>query len=53
VLASGEAWLSVVVTEGRDVIRVCVTSGLTTAEDISDLATALLRADETIHHQEL
>jgi aromatic-L-amino-acid/L-tryptophan decarboxylase len=52
VLASGEAWVSVIVTEGREVIRVCVTSGLTTAEDISDLATALLRADETIHQQE-
>lgn len=53
VLASGEAWVSVIVTEGREVIRVCVTSGLTTAEDISDLATALLLADETIYQQEL
>jgi glutamate/tyrosine decarboxylase-like PLP-dependent enzyme len=52
VLGSGKAWVSIVVTEGREVIRACVTSGTTTAEDISDLATALLRADETIHQQE-
>ena len=52
VLASGAAWLSVVETERREVVRMCVTSGMTTAEDISDLTTALLRAAETIHQQE-
>jgi glutamate/tyrosine decarboxylase-like PLP-dependent enzyme len=49
VLASGKAWVSVAVTEGREVIRACVTSGLTAPQDISDLAIALLRAERTIH----
>jgi glutamate/tyrosine decarboxylase-like PLP-dependent enzyme len=52
VLASGKAWVSVIVTEGREVVRACVTSGMTTAEDISDLTNALLRAHETIHQME-
>jgi len=52
VLASGKAWISVAVTEGREVIRACVTSGMTTPEDVLELATALLQAGETIHHQE-
>ena len=46
VLASGRAWVSVAEFEGRDVIRVCVTSGLTTADDICDLRTALTQAEE-------
>lgn len=46
VLASGRAWVSVAEFEGRDVIRVCVTSGLTTADDIYDLRTALTQAEE-------
>lgn len=48
VLASGRAWLSVAVLEGREVIRVCVTSGLTTEDDIADLACTLMQADARI-----
>jgi glutamate/tyrosine decarboxylase-like PLP-dependent enzyme len=44
VVASGNAWVSVAVFEGREVIRACVTSGMTTAEDISGLVVALERA---------
>jgi glutamate/tyrosine decarboxylase-like PLP-dependent enzyme len=46
VLASGQAWVSVAEFEGRDVIRVCVTSGLTTADDIYVLRTALTQAED-------
>jgi hypothetical protein len=52
VVAFGKAWVSIILTEGREAIRACVTSGMTTAEDISDLAAALLWADETFHRQE-
>ena len=51
VLASGHAWGSVAVFEGREVVRACVTSGLTTEEDVSVGAAALLRAEEIIHRE--
>jgi glutamate/tyrosine decarboxylase-like PLP-dependent enzyme len=44
VLASGKAWISTTTFEGENVIRACVTSGLTTADDVSDLVTALVDA---------
>jgi aromatic-L-amino-acid decarboxylase len=44
VVGSGRAWVSVAVLEGREVIRACVTSGITTAEDIGGLVVALERA---------
>jgi hypothetical protein len=44
VVASGSAWVSVAVLEGREVIRACVTSGMTTVQDIFDLVAALERA---------
>ena len=41
VLASGAAWISVATFEGRQVIRICVTHGETSAEDIVRLVDAL------------
>jgi glutamate/tyrosine decarboxylase-like PLP-dependent enzyme len=41
VLASGRAWISVAVFEGREVIRACVTHGGTGREDILELIDAL------------
>jgi glutamate/tyrosine decarboxylase-like PLP-dependent enzyme len=41
VLESGRAWLSVATFEGREVIRVCVTNGDTTSDDVRSLADAL------------
>lgn len=41
IVASGRAWIAAAQFEGRDVIRVCVTHGETTPEDISELANAL------------
>lgn len=52
VLASGMAWVSAAMFEGHDVIRACITSGLTRVEDVTDLVTALANADETIYQQE-
>lgn len=49
VVTSGTAWVSVAVTEGREVIRACVTCGTTTAEDISELVNTLMRAEQTTH----
>jgi len=43
VVASGCAWVSVAAFEDREVIRACVTSGLTTDEDVGSLVTALVR----------
>jgi glutamate/tyrosine decarboxylase-like PLP-dependent enzyme len=48
VVASGQAWVSVAVFEGREVIRACVTSGVTTAGDIVWLVSALTHATETL-----
>jgi glutamate/tyrosine decarboxylase-like PLP-dependent enzyme len=41
VLASGRAWIAAAAFEGRDVVRVCVTSGETTSDDIYELVAAL------------
>ena len=51
VLASGQAWVSVAMFEGREVVRACVTSGLTTAEDVSMGVAALLRAETAIQRE--
>jgi len=44
VLASGRAWVSVAVFEGREVIRACVTHGKTTPDDIWEVVDALRAA---------
>jgi glutamate/tyrosine decarboxylase-like PLP-dependent enzyme len=44
VLASGRAWISVALFEGRDVIRACVTNGETLPDDIDELVEALKAA---------
>lgn len=44
VVAAGQAWVSVATFEGREVIRVCVTSGMTTPQDVDDLVAALQTA---------
>jgi glutamate/tyrosine decarboxylase-like PLP-dependent enzyme len=44
VLASGKVWVSIAAFEGRDVIRICVTSGETTDQDINELVNCLLQA---------
>jgi glutamate/tyrosine decarboxylase-like PLP-dependent enzyme len=41
VLASGRAWVAVAKTEGREVVRVCVTHGETSAADVEELVAAL------------
>ncbi len=41
VLASGTAWISVAIFEGRPVIRACVTHGRTSEEDVMRLVAAL------------
>ena len=41
VLASGRAWVAVAKTEGRDVVRVCVTHGETSLADVEELVAAL------------
>jgi glutamate/tyrosine decarboxylase-like PLP-dependent enzyme len=51
VLASGQAWVSVAMFEGREVVRACVTSGLTTAEDVSMGVAALLQAEAAIQRE--
>ena len=51
VIASGRAWVSVAMFEDREVVRACVTGGLTTAEDVSMGVAALLRAEEAIHEE--
>lgn len=45
VLDSGRAWISAASFEGCPVIRMCVTSGLTTSADIDELASALTQAE--------
>lgn len=52
VLASGVAWISVTSYEYQEVIRICVTSGITTEDDISLLVNALLRAEDELFAQE-
>jgi len=40
-LASGRAWVSAALFEGREIIRACVTHGETTPEDITELVRVL------------
>ena len=49
VVASGKAWVSVAVFEGQEVIRACVTSGVTTADDVAALVTVLEYAARDIN----
>ncbi|HEY2379374.1 MAG TPA: pyridoxal-dependent decarboxylase [Gemmatimonadaceae bacterium] len=44
VLASGRAWVAVAKYEGRDVIRICLTHGEATMDDIRELVDALMNA---------
>jgi glutamate/tyrosine decarboxylase-like PLP-dependent enzyme len=44
VLASGRAWVAVATYEGRDVIRMCLTHGEATMDDIRELVAALTDA---------
>lgn len=44
VLSSGKAWVAVAKFEGRDVIRICLTHGEATADDIHQLVEALQAA---------
>ena len=44
VLASGRAWVAVAKYEGRDVIRICLTHGEATMQDIGELVGALTDA---------
>ena len=46
VLASGRAWVAATSFEGSDIIRVCVTHGETTADDIMELVDTLHVPDE-------
>jgi aromatic-L-amino-acid decarboxylase len=41
VLASGRAWVAVAKTEGREVVRVCVTHGETSLADVDELVAVL------------
>jgi glutamate/tyrosine decarboxylase-like PLP-dependent enzyme len=41
VLGSGRAWVAVSKTEGREVIRICVTHGETSESDVDELVAAL------------
>jgi glutamate/tyrosine decarboxylase-like PLP-dependent enzyme len=41
VLASGRAWVSATRFEGREVIRACVTNGMTMTDDVDELADVL------------
>ncbi|MDR3464323.1 MAG: pyridoxal-dependent decarboxylase [Xanthobacteraceae bacterium] len=43
-LATGGAWVSAAVFEGREVVRACVTHGETSAADIAEVATLLEQA---------
>ena len=41
ILSSGRVWVAAATFEGREIIRVCVTHGETTPDDISELVNAL------------
>lgn len=41
VLASGRAWVSTAMFEGREIIRACATNGETTVDDVTELVNAL------------
>jgi glutamate/tyrosine decarboxylase-like PLP-dependent enzyme len=47
VLASGRAWVAVAKYEGRDVIRICLTHGEATLDDVRELVGALADACRT------
>ena len=40
-VASGRAWVAPTTVEGRDVVRICVTHGETTMEDVNILIAVL------------
>ena len=42
IVASGQAWICAALFEGREVIRICITNGLTERRDVETLATLLL-----------
>jgi glutamate/tyrosine decarboxylase-like PLP-dependent enzyme len=44
VVGSGRAWVAPTVFEGRDVVRICVTNGETSARDVDELIAALNEA---------
>jgi glutamate/tyrosine decarboxylase-like PLP-dependent enzyme len=46
VVASGAAWISSAVFQGRDVVRICITNGQTTPGDVLALASLLSVASE-------
>ena len=46
VLASGRAWIAVAKYEGRDVIRICLTHGEATLDDVHQLVDALTEASD-------
>ncbi len=48
VLASGRAWVSAAIFEGRDVVRACVTHGETTPGDILEVVEALEKAAQGV-----
>jgi len=50
VLATGQAWVSIAVFEGREIIRACVTSGDTTEADIEVLVASLEQAAAFLSH---
>jgi glutamate/tyrosine decarboxylase-like PLP-dependent enzyme len=41
VITSGRAWIAAAKLEGRDIIRICLTHGEATAQDITELVKAL------------
>jgi glutamate/tyrosine decarboxylase-like PLP-dependent enzyme len=53
IVASGSAWVSTTIFRGRDVVRMCVTNGCTTPEDIRALARSLdgfaVHRDQLLH----
>jgi glutamate/tyrosine decarboxylase-like PLP-dependent enzyme len=51
VLASGQAWVAVARYEGRDVIRICLTHGEATLNDIRALVAALADAGASAPHE--
>ena len=46
VVEGGDAWVSVAIFEGKPVVRVCITNGTTTEDDIDRLAAELIRVSE-------
>ena len=44
ILETGRAWISTAQFEGREIIRICLTNGRTTAEDVAELLRLLMAA---------